>query len=235
MLDFRVAAAHTAEPMTLAVKICGLTSTAAIDAAVSAGAAYGGLVFHPQSPRNLTLEQARTLADHMRGRLRSVALIADRDDAAIEALVKTVGPDLLQLHGSETVQRTAEIRARFGLPVIKVLPIAEPGDLNAAAAYEQVADMLMFDARPPKGALRGGGHGTAFDWKILEGRTFARPWFLAGGLNPDNVARAIALSGASQVDVSSGVESAPGIKDAGRIHDFILAANAAASLNRQSA
>ena len=206
-----------------------MTSTGAIDAAVSAGAAYGGLVFHPNSPRNLTLEQARSLAGHMRGRLKIVALIVDMDNAALEALVKTVNPDFLQLHGHETVQRTAEIRARFGLPVIKVLPVADASDLAVAAEYEKVADMLMFDARPPQGAMRPGGHGAAFDWKILNGKRFTKPWLLAGGLTPDNVARAIELSGAKLVDVSSGVESAPGVKDAQRIRDFLLAANTSMS------
>ena len=209
--------------MSIAVKICGITSADAIDAAVSVGAAYGGLVFHPKSPRFVALEQARVLADRMRAKLKIVALIADMEDARIEDLVKTVRPDFLQLHGNETAKRTAEIRARFGLPVIKALGIAEAADLDAVSEYEKVADMLMFDARPPKGAERAGGHGAAFDWKILEGRSFGKPWFLAGGLTSDNVARAIALSGAKQVDVSSGVESAPGVKDAARIAAFIQA------------
>jgi phosphoribosylanthranilate isomerase len=221
--------------MTVQVKICGITSADAIDAAVSAGAAYGGLVFHPKSPRFVALEQASALADRMRGRLKIVALIADMDDAGIEALIKTVRPDFLQLHGDESVRRTAEIRARFGLPVIKALPVAEASDLAVAGEYEKVADMLMFDARPPKGAQRGGGHGQAFDWNILAGKSFTRPWFLAGGLSPDNVARAIELSGAKLVDVSSGVESAPGVKDAARIRDFIQAAKNPAHLSKQSA
>jgi phosphoribosylanthranilate isomerase len=208
---------------SVVVKICGITSPGAIDAAVDAGAVYGGLVFHSNSPRNVSFEQARVLADQMRGRLKIVALIADMDDAGIETLVKTVRPDFLQLHGSESARRTAYIRGKFGVGVIKALPVAEVSDLAAAAEYENAADMLMFDARPPKDALRGGGHGAAFDWKILEGRNFTKPWFLAGGLTPENVARAISLSGAKQVDVSSGVESAPGIKDAGRIRDFINA------------
>ena len=219
--------------MTVAVKICGLSGTEAIDAAVSAGAAYGGLVFHPNSPRNLALEQARGLADHMRGRLKIVALIVDRDDAAIEALVNTVRPDILQLHGQESARRSAYIRGRFRLPVIKVLPVADASDLAAAAEYEDAADMLMFDARPPKGAQRPGGHGASFDWKILGGRRFTKPWFLAGGLSPENVARAIQLSGAELVDVSSGVESAPGIKDVQRIRDFLLAAKS--SMRKQDA
>jgi len=221
--------------MSIAVKICGITSAGAIDAAVSAGAAYGGLVFHPRSPRFVPLEQARALADHMRGRLKIVALIADMDDAGIEALAKAVRPDFLQLHGQESAQRTAEIRSRFGLPVIKALPVAEVSDLDVIADFEKVADMLMFDARPPKGAERGGGHGQAFDWKILAGKNMTKPWFLAGGLSPDNVARAIASSGAQLVDVSSGVESAPGVKDAGRIRDFILAAKNPVFLSKQNA
>ena len=211
-------------PVSVQVKICGITSADAVDAAASAGAAFGGLVFHPNSPRNVELEQARSLADHMRGRLKSVALIVDKDDAGIEALVGLVRPDFLQLHGSESARRTAYIRGKFRVPVIKVLPVAAVPDLAAAAEYEDAADMLMFDARPPKGAQRPGGHGAAFDWKILDGRNFTKPWFLAGGLMPDNVARAIALSGAKLVDVSSGVESAPGVKDAQAIRDFIQAA-----------
>jgi phosphoribosylanthranilate isomerase len=208
---------------SVAVKICGLTSPGAIEAAVEAGAAYGGLVFHPNSPRHVGLEQARALADQMRGRLRIVALIADMDDAGIENVAAAVRPDFLQLHGGESARRTAYIRAKFGVPVIKALAVAEVSDLTAAAEYENAADMLMFDARPPKDALRGGGHGAAFDWKILQGHSFARPWFLAGGLTPENIARAISLSGAELVDVSSGVESAPGVKDAARIREFLNA------------
>jgi phosphoribosylanthranilate isomerase len=221
--------------MSIVVKICGITGPGAIDAAVGAGAVYGGLVFHPKSPRFVHLEEARALAQQMRGRLRSVALIADMDDAGVEALVSAVRPDFLQLHGAETIARTADIRARFGLPVIKALPVAEPSDLAGAADYEKAADMLMFDARPPKGAMRGGGHGAAFDWTILKDRSFTKPWFLAGGLTPENVARAMELSGATQVDVSSGVESAPGVKDAARIAAFIQSAKFPAPLSKQSA
>ncbi|MDB5740201.1 MAG: Phosphoribosylanthranilate isomerase [Alphaproteobacteria bacterium] len=209
--------------MTIGVKICGITSLEAVDAAIAAGAAYGGLVFHPRSPRFVQLEQAATLADRMRGRLKIVALIADMDDAPITTLVQAVRPDFLQLHGGETVQRTADIRSRFGVPVIKVLPVAEAADFDAVEAFEFVADMLMFDAKPPKGADRSGGHGAAFDWSLLKGRAFTKPWFLAGGLTPDNVARAVVLSQAAFVDVSSGVESAPGVKDAGRILQFVNA------------
>jgi len=221
--------------MTVAVKICGITSPDTVDVAAAAGALYGGLVFHPRSPRFVALDKARALADRMRGRLKCVALITDMDDTGIASLVKVVMPDFLQLHGNETIQRTADIGARFGIAIIKALPVAEPSDLAAAAEYEKVADMLMFDARPPKGAERPGGHGASFDWKILSGRTFRKPWFLAGGLGPDNVARAIELSGAKLVDVSSGVESAPGVKDASRIAAFINAARSSASFAKQNA
>jgi phosphoribosylanthranilate isomerase len=169
------------------------------------------------------------LAERMRGRLKSVALITDLDDAGIAALVNAIAPEFLQLHGNESVRRTAEIRARFGVSVIKVLPVAEASDLAVAAEYEKAADMLMFDAKPPKGAERPGGHGAAFDWTILSGRAFRKPWFLAGGLDPDNVARAIELSGAGRVDVSSGVESAPGVKDAQRISAFLHATRSTAA------
>jgi phosphoribosylanthranilate isomerase len=209
--------------MAITVKICGLTSAEAADAAARAGAAYGGLVFHPGSPRNLQLEHARTLATAMRGHLKRVALVGDADDAMLAAIVAAVQPDFLQLHGNESVGRTAEIRARFGLPVIKALPVAEADDLKAAADYAAVADMLLFDARPPRDALRPGGHGAAFDWTLLKGKSFGRPWLLAGGLDPANVARAIELSGTAMVDVSSGVESAPGVKSPEKIAQFIAA------------
>jgi len=213
--------------MPVAVKICGITGADAVEAAVAAGAQFGGLVFHPKSPRNVALEQARVLAERMRGRLKIVALIADMDDAGIEAVIAAVKPDFLQLHGSESARRTAEIRARFNIAIIKALPVAEAADFDAVADYEGVVDMLMFDARPPKGADRAGGHGAAFDWSLLTNRTFSKPWFLAGGLTPDNVGRAAVLAEARMVDVSSGVESAPGVKDATLISNFINAAKTA--------
>lgn len=222
-------------PNPVTVKICGITSPEAVDAAVQAGAAYGGLVFHPKSPRNLDLEQAARLAAEMRGKLKIVTLLADPSDEEVAAVAAKVAPDFLQLHGAESARRTAYLRAKFNIPIIKALPVAEAADLAAAAEYESVADMLMFDAKAPKGAERPGGHGAAFDWKLLAGRRFAKPWFLAGGLDPDNVARAIALSGAEFVDVSSGVESAPGIKDLARIHSFVNATRHPASLSEQSA
>jgi len=212
--------------MPIAVKICGITSAEAVEAAVAAGAHYGGLVFHPKSPRFVALDQARMLAERMRGRLKIVALVADMDDAALAAVIEAVHPDFLQLHGAESAHRTAQVRARFGLPVIKALAVAEPSDFDGVADYEAVADMLMFDAKPPKGAERAGGHGAAFDWSLLDGRIFTKPWFLAGGLTPDNVGRAAVLAKAQAVDVSSGVESAPGVKDAQRITQFLNATKA---------
>ena len=209
--------------MAIAVKICGITSVDAALAAARAGAEYGGLVFHPASPRNLSLEAAWGIASALRGKLKMVALVADADNDTLAAIIDAVRPDYLQLHGRESVARTQDIRVRFGA-VIKALPIGAAEDFDAVPPYESVADLLMFDAKPPKGAARGGGHGAAFDWQWLAGRKFARPWFLAGGLTPDNVARATQLSGAAMADVSSGVESAPGIKDTALMTDFINAA-----------
>lgn len=209
--------------MAITVKICGLTSVEAANAAARAGATYGGLVFHPASPRNLSLEAAWGIASALRGKLKFVALVADADNDMLAAVIDAVRPDFLQLHGHESVARTQDIRVRFGA-VIKALPIAEAADLAAIAPYDAVADMLLFDAKPPKGAARGGGHGAAFDWTLLKDRSFSRPWLLAGGLTSENVARAIALSGATMVDVSSGVESAPGVKSAEKIVQFIAAA-----------
>ncbi|HXS08254.1 MAG TPA: phosphoribosylanthranilate isomerase [Rhizomicrobium sp.] len=210
--------------MPVQVKICGINSAAAADAVLRAGADFGGLVFFPKSPRNLGLEEGTRLAERMRGRVRLAALVVDESDDRLAAIAREIKPDFFQLHGRETTARVAEIRARFGLAVIKALSVAEPGDLSRAADYERVADMLLFDATPAAGATRPGGHGAAFDWQMLNGRQFSRPWFLAGGLNSENVGRAIAVSGAALVDVSSGVESAPGIKSDSRIAEFVVAA-----------
>jgi phosphoribosylanthranilate isomerase len=207
----------------VAVKICGITSVEAVEAAAAAGAQYGGLVFHPASPRVVTLDKAVMLAARMRGRMKIVALVADANDMFLMIMTAQIKPDFLQLHGNETPARVAEIRARFGVPVIKALPVAEASDFDTVAAYESAADMLMFDAKPPKDASRPGGHGAAFDWSLLQGRAFAKPWFLAGGLTPDNVGRATVAAEARLVDVSSGVETAPGVKEAGLIANFIAA------------
>ena len=210
--------------MSVQVKICGINSTAAVDAAVRAGAEFGGLVFFAKSPRHLTLEQAAPLAARMRGRLQLTALVVDESDDALAAIAGQIKPDFFQLHGKETPQRVAEIVARFGIPAIKALAVAEPADLAKAAAYEQMSEMFLFDAVPAADATRPGGHGAAFDWRMLKDQVIRRPWFLAGGLNPENVVRAIEVSGASHVDVSSGVESAPGVKSDTRIAEFVAAA-----------
>lgn len=214
--------------MSILVKICGINSTDAADAAARAGADYGGLVFFRRSPRFVEPDAARALAMRLRGRLRLVALFADPRDEEIASAVALVKPDYLQLHGSEEPQRVAELRAKFGIPVIKGMAIAEAGDLSVARDYEKVADMFLFDAKAPENATRPGGHGAAFDWQILRGRKFARPWLLAGGLTLENVARAIRAAEAPGVDVSSGVETEPGVKSPEMIAEFVSHARAAA-------
>jgi len=213
--------------MSVQVKICGIASVEAADAAAKAGADYAGLVFFPRSPRYLQLAQAMAIAERLRGRSRTVALIVDATDAEIESVARAVKPDILQLHGNETVERVAAIKSRWNIPVMKALAIAEAGDFASVAAYERVADMLLFDAKAPANATRPGGHGASFDWQLLRGRTFSRPWLLGGGLNAENVARAIGISGAAAVDCSSGVETALGIKDPQLIRDFVAAARSA--------
>lgn len=213
--------------MRVAVKICGITSAEAADAAAGAGADFAGLVFFSASPRYLKAEQAASLAARLRGRCRIVALLADARDEEIAAAVQAARPDFLQLHGRETPERVAAVKARFAIPAIKSIAIAEAADLACVAAYEKVADMLLFDAKAPSSAVRPGGHGAAFDWQLLRGRKFSRPWLLAGGLDAGNVARAIRAADAPGVDVSSGVETAPGIKEPQLIRDFIAAARQA--------
>jgi phosphoribosylanthranilate isomerase len=213
--------------MGIQVKICGINSVESADAAVRAGADFAGLVFHLASPRNLTHEQAAALAERMRGRTRLVALTVDAKDEEIGGVVKTVRPDFLQFHGSESPERVGAVRSLFGVPVIKAIAIAEAADLARVASYADAADMFLFDAKAPASAARPGGHGAAFDWQLLRGRNFARPWLLAGGLNAGNVARAIRACDAHCVDVSSGVETVPGAKSAQMISDFVAAARAA--------
>ncbi|HEY5238236.1 MAG TPA: phosphoribosylanthranilate isomerase [Rhizomicrobium sp.] len=208
------------------VKICGLNSAEAADAAVRAGADFAGLMFHVGSPRNLPIDVAAMLAERLRGRARIVAVFADARDEDMQAAVAAIRPDFIQLHGLESPERVASIHGLFGAPIIKAVAIAEPSDLNSIAKYEDVAEMFLFDAKAPAGATREGGHGAAFDWQLLKGRNFTRPWLLAGGLNTENVARAIEISNAPGVDVSSGVETAPGVKCADMIRDFVSAARA---------
>lgn len=206
------------------VKICGLRTLADVEATARAGAAYMGLVFFPRSPRFLSLEDARALALAAPPGLAKVALVVDADDATLDAVTEAMPLDMLQLHGHETPSRVAEVRARYGLPVMKALGVADEGDLAAVLDYSMVADQLLIDAKPPKDAPLPGGNGLSFDWRLVAQRRWLRPWMLAGGLTPENVAEAIRLTNARQVDVSSGVESAPGVKDPARIAAFTRAA-----------
>ncbi|MEL6425059.1 MAG: phosphoribosylanthranilate isomerase [Pseudomonadota bacterium] len=208
------------------VKICGLRTTDHVAVAADAGAAYIGLVFFPKSPRHVTLSEARQLALSAPVGLAKVALVVNPTDAALEAMLAEVPIDILQLQGAETPDRVAEIRDRTGLPVMKAVGIADAEDLEAINRYASVADQLLIDAKPPRNATLPGGNGLAFDWRLLKGRRWPVPWMLAGGLTSDNVAEAIALTGAQQVDVSSGVEQTPGMKDPERIRAFISAAMA---------
>lgn len=210
--------------MPVEVKICGITDEDAMDAAIEAGADYVGLVFFPPSPRNVTPDRAAELVEFAPGDVTKVGLFVDPDDSTLDAVLTRVRLDLLQLHGHETPERVEAIRLEYGLPVMKVLSVSDAADLDAAEPYLAVADRLLFDAKPPKGAVLPGGNATSFDWSILTGRKWGLPWMLAGGLTPANVAEAVRISGASCVDVSSGVESAPGVKDAEKIRAFIAAA-----------
>lgn len=208
------------------VKICGLRNVAAVNAAVDAGAAYVGLVFFPKSPRNVTIAEAATLALAVPAGVAKVALVVDADNALLDAITANVPLDILQLHGHETPERVSEIRARYGLPVMKAVGVADESDLAALDSYARVADQILVDAKPPKDADLPGGNGLSFDWRLIAGRRWPVPWMLAGGLTPGTVGEAIALTGATQVDVSSGVECAPGVKDAALIAAFCAAARA---------
>lgn len=216
---------HT-RPKGVRVKICGLRDAAHLRAAAEAGAAYIGLVFFPKSPRHVSIDAARALALEAPFGMAKVALMVNPTDAELDAVLAEVPLDMIQLHGGETPERVAEVRARAGLPVMKAVGVAEAADLARLPAYEAVADQILVDAKAPKGADLPGGNGLSFDWRLIAGREWAKPWMLAGGLTPDNVAEAIRLTGAAQVDVSSGVETAPGVKDAALIRAFIAAAKA---------
>jgi phosphoribosylanthranilate isomerase len=213
--------------MTPLVKICGLSTPETLDVALDAGADMVGFVFFPHSPRNISFEQARALAGRVQGKARKFALTVDADDALIEKIVEALKPDMLQLHGNETPERVAAIRESFGLPVMKVLPVETKTDLAAIDSYTTVADRLLFDALPPREATRPGGLGKPFDWRLLEHLDLSIPFMLSGGLDPTNVAEALRITRAPGVDVSSGVESAPGVKDPDKIRAFIRAARSA--------
>jgi phosphoribosylanthranilate isomerase len=213
--------------MSLIVKICGLSTPEALEVALDEGADMVGFVFFPPSPRHLAFEAARQLGQRVRGRAQKVALTVDADDASFEAIIGSLRPDMLQLHGKETAARVAALKQRFGLPVMKALPIAQKGDLALAADYIAIVDRILFDARAPKEATRPGGLGKAFDWRLLQNLALGVPFMLSGGLDADNVAEALRVTKAPGVDVSSGVERAPGEKDPDKIRAFIRAAREA--------
>lgn len=214
--------------MSLIVKICGITTPTAIDAAVTAGADMIGLVFFARSPRHVSLETARALSTHAAGRARIVALTVDADDDFLATLAATLKPDIVQLHGEESPTRVAAIRSALAIPVMKAVGVAEAADLAAVASYAEVSDLLLVDAKPPKtAAALPGGNGLTFDWRLVAGLDPGRPVMLSGGLHPGNVAEAIRLTRLAGVDVSSGVESTPGHKDPDRIRAFVAAARAA--------
>jgi phosphoribosylanthranilate isomerase len=213
--------------MPLTIKICGLTTPQALDVALDSGADLVGFVFFAPSPRNLGLELARTLGERVRGRAGKVALTVNANNHTLGDIVDALKPDMLQLHGKETPDRVAVVRSRFGMPVMKALPIAERADLSPIREYAQVADRLIFDARAPQEATRPGGLGKPFDWTLLSGIDPGIPFMLSGGLDAKNVAQALRITRAPGVDVSSGVERTPGEKDPDMIRTFIRAARAA--------
>jgi phosphoribosylanthranilate isomerase len=210
-------------PMPVEIKICGLKTPEALDVALDAGADLVGFVFFPPSPRHLGFEAARILGERVRGRARKVALSVDADNDWLAAGIEALKPDMLQLHGRETPERVAAVRRRFGLPVMKALPVETRADLLPIGLYANIADRLLFDARAPREATRPGGLGRSFDWRLLEGIGAKVPFMLSGGLDPANVAEALRITGAAAVDVSSGVERAPGEKDSDRIRAFVRA------------
>jgi phosphoribosylanthranilate isomerase len=210
--------------MSLLIKICGLSTPETLDTALEAGADMVGFMFFPPSPRHLPLAVASELGRRVAGRARKVAVTVDADDATLDSIVDALKPDILQLHGKESPVRLGDIKRQFGLEVMKVLAVETAADLAGLSAYAAVADRILFDARPPKGATRPGGLGTVFDWHLLQGLDLELPFMVSGGLTVDNVAEAVRVTRAGGIDVSSGVERAPGVKDVQMIKDFIRAA-----------
>ena len=210
----------------VSVKICGLATVDDVRACADAGANYMGLVFFEKSPRNITIPAARELALAAPLGLAKVALVVNPSDAELDAITATVPLDMLQLHGRETPERVAEVKARYGLPVMKAVGIADGDDLPKLESYFGVADQILVDAKPPEGGELPGGNGLSFDWRLIAGRRWPCPWMLAGGLTPENVAEAVKMTGAKQVDVSSGVEDAPGQKNAELIQKFVQSSRA---------
>src|SRR5216683_2505534 len=213
--------------MSLIVKICGLSTRETLDVALESGADMVGFVFFPPSPRHLSLETARDLGRQAKGRASKVALTVDADDVTLANIVEALQPDVLQLHGRETVARLRDIKQKFGLPVMKAIAVETPADLAPLPGYAAVADRILFDARAPREATRPGGLGAVFDWHVLENLDLKLPFLVSGGLNAEKVTQAIRLTRAGGVDVSTGVERAPGVKDPEMIRAFIRAARAA--------
>ena len=210
------------------VKICGISTEATADAVIDAQANMIGFVFFPKSPRHISLEKARELADRVRGQLQIVALTVNMGDEELAEMIERVHPDVLQLHGSETPERCAELKAKFGLPVMKAMGISSAEDIEAAKAYVPFVDQLLFDAKPPKNSDIPGGNGVSFDWKLLQGLDLGKPIMLSGGLGPENVREALEISGVRAVDVSSGVEQQKGVKDIELIKAFVREARSVA-------
>jgi phosphoribosylanthranilate isomerase len=208
-------------------KICGLTTPDTLDAALTGGAAFVGAVVFPKSPRHIPPLHAATLFERARAKAKIVAVTVDADDALLTEIALILKPDLIQLHGAETPERAAQVRTLTGAGIIRALSVRTAADIEAATLWEPLVDHLMFDAKPPEGSALPGGVGASFDWTLLAGRSFRTPWFLAGGLDPANVGAAVRISGAPLVDVSSGVESAPGVKDPARIAAFLDAVRSA--------
>jgi phosphoribosylanthranilate isomerase len=217
------------------VKICGVRTREIVDTAVDAGADYVGLVFFPRSPRHIAPDAARELAEHASGRIETVAVLVDPDDALVDEILATVRPTLLQLHGAETPERVAAIKSRARLSVIKAIGVATADDVGKASAYRGIADTILFDAKAPAGSGLPGGHGLAFDWHLLAGPSVERPFAISGGLDPDNVREASVTTGAFLVDVSSGVERTPGVKDPDLVRRFIQAAKVLRPLEKAMA
>jgi len=213
-------------PADTRVKICGLRDQAAIDGAVAAGASYVGFVFFPKSPRNVTIDQAQQLAGNVPLGVAKVGLFVNPDNALLDDILARVPLDIIQLHGNESPERVVEVRVRYGLPVMKAIGIADESDLEAIDVYGHVADQLLVDTKAPKNTDRPGGNGEAFDWSLIAQRRWPVPWMLAGGLTKDNVAQAIAITGAQQIDLSSGVETSPGVKSDALMAEFVAAAKA---------
>ena len=210
--------------MSVAVKICGLSTVKSVDAAINGGAAMVGFVFFPASPRAIEPHQLAPLVAGVPADVTRVGLFVNADETTIESVVATGGIDMLQLHGGETPDDVIRLKKRFGLPVMKAIAVSDAHDLDAARIYEPVVDGLLFDARPPKGASRPGGNALAFDWQLMKGVSWAVPWLLAGGLSAQNLAEAVRISGATAVDVSSGVEETPGLKSVEKIDEFLALA-----------